>query len=92
MIAGVNGNITYSILSSERPYPWVLYERFEALGNGMLDLTNVQEAVEPWASGSQIQVLNIAIGGQFILKITTGYFICRKLVTFGRFSATFYKG
>ena len=56
VISGVKGNVTYSVLTSERPYPWVLYDKFEALGNGMLDLTGVEETMIPWASQTKIEV------------------------------------
>ena len=56
LIAGFKGNMTYSVLTTDRPYPWMLYDKFEALGNGMLDLTDIEETVEPWMSLSEIQV------------------------------------
>ena len=56
MILGVKDQITYSVLTSERPYPWVLYEKFETLGNGILDLTNISDTVIPWATAIENEV------------------------------------
>lgn len=44
------GSMKSSYLHIGRPYPWVMYNPIEDLGQGLIELTGIQPYVEPWGT------------------------------------------